>query len=167
MAPPHTGTHTSTLKSTKRLAGKCIRFSPLPQHDNFWLGLTPLAEGEELVDNASRFAQQLLSAELQLFVALVNGRFHLPKILDGRCVQGIECGKSSNEVLKLFWKAESNVNYVTRKGQPFSSLAHDKHTPVRFFQKQLANLVPPNKGTVFLRATGSQVLQGKLEKDSV
>lgn len=63
--------------------------------------MAPLAEGEELVDDASRFAQKLLCAGLQLFVALVDGRLNLPKILDSRCVEGVEGGELSNEVLKL------------------------------------------------------------------
>lgn len=66
--------------------------------------MAPLAEGEELADDASCFAQELLGAELQLFVALVNRWLHLPEILDGRRVQGVEGGKPSNKVLKLIWK---------------------------------------------------------------
>lgn len=77
------------------------RFSPLPQHDNLGLSLTPLAEGEELVDDAPGFAQELLAAELQLFVALMNGWLHLPEVLDGGRVQGVESGKPPNKVLKL------------------------------------------------------------------
>lgn len=97
-------THTSTSMSTKRSAGILISFSPLPQHNNFGLSSASLAEGEELVDDASRFAQELLGAELQLFVALVDGRLHFPEVLDGGRVQGVECGKPSNKVLKLIWK---------------------------------------------------------------
>lgn len=82
-----------------------MSFSPLPQHNNFGLSSTPLAEGEELVDDAPCFAQELLGAELQLFVALVNGRLHLPEVLNGGRVQSVECGKPSDEVLKLIWKA--------------------------------------------------------------
>lgn len=99
---PHTHTHTSIL--TEKSAGILISFSPFPQHNNFRLTSTPLAEGEELVDDASGFAQELLGAELQLFVALVDGRLHLPEVLDGGRVQGVERGKPSNEVLKLIWK---------------------------------------------------------------
>ncbi len=100
-AHTHIHTHTFTTISTERSAGILISFSPLSQHNNFGLSSTPLAEGEELVDDASCFAQELLGAQLQLFVALVNGRLHLPEVLDGRRVQGVECGEPSNEVLKL------------------------------------------------------------------
>lgn len=41
-----------------------LYFSPLSQHNNFGLSLTPFAEGEELVDNTSCFAQELLGAVL-------------------------------------------------------------------------------------------------------
>lgn len=101
-----TRTHASTSVFTERPAGILISFSPLPQHYNFRLRSTPLAEGEELVDDASRFAQELLGAELQLSVALVNRRIHLPEVLDGGRVQSVECRKPSNKILKLFWKTE-------------------------------------------------------------
>lgn len=102
-AQPHTDTHFHIhIRKVSRIL---ISFSPLPQHNNFGLSSTPLAEGEELVDDASCFAQELLGAEFQLFVALVYRRLHLPEVLDGGCVQGVGCGKPSNEVLKLIWKA--------------------------------------------------------------
>lgn len=67
--------------------------------------MTPLAEGEELVDDPVCFAHKLLSAELQLFVSLENGRLHLPEVLNGGCVDSVECGKSSYKVLELILKA--------------------------------------------------------------
>lgn len=97
----HTHAHTSTAVLTEKSAGILISFSPLPQHNNFGLSSTPLAEGEEFVDDAPRFAQKLLGAELQLLVALVDGRLHFPEVLDGGHVQGVERGEPSNEVLKL------------------------------------------------------------------
>lgn len=91
-AQPQAHTHASTSVLTERSAGILISFSPLPQHYNFRLRSTPLAEGEELVDDAPRFTQELLGAELQLSVALVHSRLHLPEVLDGRRVQGVERG---------------------------------------------------------------------------
>lgn len=66
--------------------------------------MTPLAEAEELVDDAPRLAQELLGAELQLSVAVVDGRLRLPEVLDGGRVQGVESRNPSDEVLKLIWK---------------------------------------------------------------
>lgn len=95
----HTDTHRSV--TTERSAEILKSFSPLSQHNNFRLSSTPLAEGEELVDDPVCFAHKLLSAELQLFVSLENGRLHLPEVLNGGCVESVECGKSSYKVLEL------------------------------------------------------------------
>lgn len=85
----------------ERSAVICIGSSPLPQQYNLGLVLAPLAEGEDLVDNPLRLAHELLGAELQLFVALQDGRLHLPEVLDGGHVQRVERGEPSDEVLEL------------------------------------------------------------------
>lgn len=123
----HVRAHVSVL--TKKSAGILISFSPLPQHDHFGLSSTPLAEGEELVDEASCFAKELLGAELQLFVALVNSLLRLPEVLDGGRVEGVGSGKSSNKVLKLVWKAEEDANwelktFPTGQTDPLTAFPH-------------------------------------------
>lgn len=89
------------------------RASPLPQHDNFGPGSTPLAEGEELVDDPPRFAHELLPAELQLLVALQNGRLRLPEVLDGGRVEGVGCGQPPDKVLELICKARQTRTVMT------------------------------------------------------
>lgn len=90
-------THTHRKVSKKRWS----RASPLPQHDNFGPRSAPLAEGEELVDDPPRFADELLPAELQLLVALQNQRLRLPEVLDGGRVEGVGGGQPPDKVLEL------------------------------------------------------------------
>ena len=78
-----------------------VGFSPLPQHNNSRLRSTPLAEHEQLLDDASGFAQELLGVQLQLLVALVYGWLRPPQVLDGRRVQGVEGGQLPDKVLEL------------------------------------------------------------------
>ena len=80
--------------------------SPLSQHQDFGLHPTPLAEGEEFVDDAAGFVDELSRRELQLPVALVDGRFHLPEVLDCRRIEGVERGEPPHKVLELIWKAD-------------------------------------------------------------
>lgn len=88
-------------RTRERSAKICISSSPLPQQNNLRLALAPLAKGEDLVGDPLCLAHELLGAELQLFVALKDGGLHLPEILYGGYVQGVECGELSDEVLEL------------------------------------------------------------------
>lgn len=101
-----TRTHFTDLQQQKGQQEHSSRASPLPQHDNFGPGSTPLAEGEELADDPPRFAHELLPAELQLLVALQNRRLRLPEVLDGGRVEGVGCGQPPDKVLELICKAK-------------------------------------------------------------
>ena len=59
---------------------------PLSGHRNSGLSPASLAQREEPADDPTGFAEELSSAELQLLVALVHTRVHLPEVLDGGCV---------------------------------------------------------------------------------
>lgn len=91
----------TTKRVQERSAEICISSSPLPQQNNFGLASAPLAEGEDLVNDPLGLAHQLLGAELQLLVALQNGRLHLPEVLDGGHIQRVEGGEPSDKVLEL------------------------------------------------------------------
>lgn len=134
-------THNLTHLYPQKGQQEYLYFSPLSQHNNFGLSLTPFAEGEELVDNASCFAQELLGAELQLFVALENGRLRFPEILNGRCVQSIECRKPSNKVLELIWKTEDRQDSLVCVGKKWMVPVWLCLTDLNAFSLYLANLV--------------------------
>lgn len=149
----------SRPRQQKRSAGILNSLSPLSQHNNFGLRLTPLAEGEELADDAPRLAQELLGAELQLLVALVDGRLRLPEVLDGGRVQGVEGGEPPDEVLKLIWKAGRQSDMWDEFGGFFSSTR--RNNPLIPFQLYLANSFWANE-TLLAEALLAHKPRGKL-----